>query len=503
MNLLKIILLLAVMGIFSSVQADIFGNSSGESAFEKDLNERNFEALKDYVNNKRAENIAEEGSNRLVISGDVRFEWRNLSEKINGKQILGTGAKYPTNFVNPKTCSNQDIPYIDGTKIVGVPYADGVDIISAIPRNQFDIEFNLRFDYKSDRSWAVAHLQFDNDAGVNDNGWGCFCDPAGFDGSGEVNDICLKKAYMGYNIFSGDCGRLDVELGRRGNLYNVFDSKIQYLSRLDGLLVKYTGQWEYASEWYTKAAGFVIDERCSHFGWIAEAGLLNFGDTGFDVKYSFIYWPKNGVNSCQLISDPAGFQYRNSQLTLYYHLDPSIFCRPVEFYAAAIYNHSAKNVRQYINNAKRFRAVTLRDAEKNIVFKEDATPMKKFESFTTHDDVCKHNYPWAWYVGFIIGEVVKEGDWSLEARYEVVQANSIPDGDVAGIGNGNYLKETYTAPTRRGNVNYKGWRVEGLYALTDDISLDAKIEHSVTYDKHIIDGDNKFTCFELEAIYAF
>ena len=47
------------------------------------------------------------------------------------------------------------------------------------------------------------------------------------------------KAYMGYNICASGCTRIDVELGRRP-LWTVFDSRIQFGSRFDGLLLRYS-----------------------------------------------------------------------------------------------------------------------------------------------------------------------------------------------------------------------------------------------------------------------
>jgi hypothetical protein len=54
----------------------------------------------------------------------------------------------------------------------------------------------------------------------------------------------------------------------------------------------------------------------------------------------------------------------------------------------------------------------------------------------------------------------------------------------------------------RGNTNYEGWKVEGLYAITDNLTLDTIYEKSRAYDSDI-GGRHKYSKFELEAIYAF
>ena len=100
-----------------------------------------------------------------------------------------------------------------------------------------------------------------------------------------------------------------------------------------------------------------------------------------------------------------------------------------------------------------------------------------------------------------IGEVKKEGDWAIDMRYEVVQAFAIPDDDVSGISRGNVFGESFTRSCR-GNGNYYGFRLEGLYALTDNLSIDAILEYSRAYKKSI-GGSHSFSKCEVEAIYAF
>src|ERR1700722_16823886 len=96
------------------------------SRFDEELNERDFDALRDYLKQKRSIEIEENTLSNLTFSGDVRTEWRHLNEHCRGQSLRGKGA----------------------VDLGGRP----------ISRNDFDIEFNLRLDYICDRTWAVAHV---------------------------------------------------------------------------------------------------------------------------------------------------------------------------------------------------------------------------------------------------------------------------------------------------------------------------------------------------------
>lgn len=417
------------------------------SRFDEELNERDFDALRDYLRSKRVTDM-EESVSTLTISGDVRTEYRHLNETCRGLRLRGHGVRL------------RNLP---------------------VSRNDFDIEFNLRFDYICSKTWASAHVRYDNSAGADDSGHPCsknkkpehkncilrssecFGDPEGYHGSGSCTDLCLKKAYFGYEIFSCGGTRFFFELGRRGNLYNVFDSNIQFLTRFDGLLLKYESSWESVADWYIQAAGFLVDERVNHFGWVAEVGFLNICDSGFDFKYSFIDWEKHGINRC-FTRNPIGFKFLNSQVTAVYNLNPEWIGVPTKLYAAFLINH--------VGNRKF----------------EDKTPIK--------------NKNLGWYAGILFGKVRKEGDWALEIQYQYVEAFAIPDNDVGGIGRGNVLNDSITTCSLRGNTNYKGWRCQGLYAFTDNLTLDTQIEWSREIDSSI-GGTHTYGKVELEAIYAF
>lgn len=416
-------LLVVVMGVTASAYASDTGDFS---RYDEMLSERDWDALRDYVNLKRTINVSEKKCN-LVISGDVRFDWRHIKEKVGGDQIRGH--------------HRED--------------KDG----NPVSKHDFDVEFNLRFEYVCGKAWGVAHLEFDNTAGVFDTGKSCKEDPDGWHGSGHCDDLCLKKAYMGYNLCCECDTRFDIELGRR-RLYDAFESEIQFLSQFDGVLLKYSSSWDCVADWYVNWGAFVVDETVSHFAWVAEVGFLNICDSCVDFKYSFIDWKKNGSNRCKK-HDPPGFKFRNSQWYLAYHFDPDILCVPGKLFGAFLWNHSPSR-----------------------------------EGFV---DGKTANI--GWYIGFRLGEVIGCGDWAFEFQYQWVEAEAVPDYDMSGIGRGNFRHDTLTQ-NGFGNTNFRGFRLEGLYALTDNLTINARFEWADDIDSSI-GGHVHYSQFRLEAIYAF
>lgn len=413
------------------------------SLYLETLNQRDFEALNDYLETKR-EITLDQKEDKLHLSGRINFEYRHMTETQHGTSLRGGDATEPNaakTAMDPK----------------GLP----------ISKNDFDIEFCLDIDYDNDTDWAVASIKHDCPGGVNDNDIPCFCsgkqcnaDPQGYHGSGRGDKFLLKKAFLGRTLYSEGDTKLDIEFGRRGNLYNVFDSLIQFLSRFDGVLLTYEDTIKDFSDLYVKAATFVVDERVNHFAWIVETGLSDIKKTGFEVKYSLIDWQKFGKNFCGA-RNPAGFRFLNSQVIVAYKFKPDWLCgKKTKLYAAFLCNHAAKKTK-----------------------------------------LIRKRAPYGWYVGFVVGEVKKEGDWSVDINYEVVQAKAIPDNDSAGVGRGNVWNSS-TTYNRRGNTNYIGWNLYSLYAITDNWNLELILEASRAYDKHI-GGKHTYSKMELEFIYVF
>lgn len=464
-----------------------------ETAFNRELNNRDDQALSEFVQSKENIEVKEKAKN-LEISGDVRFEWQNIREKgvVYYKDEGYSGSGLSENYRNMRGGSHVD--------------NDGVPISN----NDFDIEFNLKIKYAYKDAWAVAQLQFDNPAGVSGNR-ACEDNYAvfnrngtevvekikrdrrfGLKGSGLTNGISLKRAFIGYTAFADGKQRVDFELGRR-KLSDVFDSEIEFTSRFDGLLVRYASSFEEIFDWYCTSAVFIIDENVNHFGCVTEIGFLDIYETGIDLKYSFINWEKRGSNRC-FIENPIGTRYQDSQVSVTYTVSQEIFDMevPFEFYSGFLMNHAAKKT--HYTHGKR----------ENL----------------------------GWYGGLYIGNVDKKGDWALDIEYIAVQAQAVPDTDVGSIGRGNILNEApydilkgHLADSsssdssssdasssrdlefigiipRRGNSNFTGWRFEFLYAITDNLSIDAVYEFSHELNKKI-GGRHDYSDIEIEIIYAF
>lgn len=448
------------LGLCSNVQAQLgqFGVQDG-SNFNQALNEKDWQVLREFLNTKRTIDVRDKAKN-LTISGDVRTEWRHMTESINGRSIRGHNAFDPYTI-------------IPGILPDGLP----------ISKNDFDIEANLKFDYVTEKTWASSHFQYDNSAGVDDSNVPCNISQDSWHGSGRQNNLNLKRAYMGYNLYKKNKARLDIEIGRR-RLYDVFDSKVQFTSRFDGILLKYVkDELGWAKDFYWYGAAFLVDERVNHFAYITEVGVDNIYDTNIDIDYNFVHWNKYGKNRCGG-RNPEAFRFQNSQVTAYYSFKPEWTWNKASYvYAGLVYNHDA--VRIDWRNVDPFERV-------NPIFQSTSEEPK---------EVANSSHPWAWFTGFVIGKVEKQGDWSFVFQYEWVGANAVPDQDAGGIGRGNVLGETITA-TARGNTNYHGARAEVLYAFTDQLSLDAILEYSRDLKSHI-GGTHSYSKFELEAIYAF
>lgn len=428
------------------------------TARDMQLNNTDFEAVREFLKSRRYVEKSKEHPD-LKITGDVRFEWRHMKEEAHGIQLR------KGSFID-----DEAVVYEHEFEIPNLP----------ISANDFDAEVNIRFDYATERTWAVAQVQWDESCGVDDNDLACDEDPRGFHGSGVCNKTCLRKAFVGYNIFDNACGRLDFEIGR-SSIYNAFDSRIQFDSRYDGILIYYENKAPYMDKWYWQFGSFVVDERVNQLAWLTEIGFMNIYETGLDFKYSFIDWQKHGLNRCR-VRNPEGFRFLNSQFTVAYRTVADWLCgKKIKLYGAFLINHDGHKAR-YSN----FSRTILRHG----------VPVRVPTFHTAHDQNK------GWYLGCLIGEVKKEGDWSLDICYQVVQAFAIPDGDVSGIGRGNVLDESVTGFNARGNTNFEGWRFEGLYAITDNFTLDTIIEFSKEYDKKI-GGTHRYSKLELETIYAF
>jgi hypothetical protein len=325
------------------------------------------------------------------------------------------------------------------------------------PQYAWDLEVNIMLDYRTDRTWAAIKLEFDNDMGIR---------------SGTMNKIKLEKAYLGGRLVPGDTFTMDAEIGRRF-LANVFDSKIEFGSLYDGVLFRFNKAWPAIGDYYFNMGALLVDDKTNHYAFVSEMGGLRIANVGLNMKYSVIDWYKPYANQLN------NFRYRYvvSQFLTSYQFYPAwIGKKLIKFYGAGLCNHLAEGVPQ------------------------------------THGK--KQN--WGWYAGLSMGLVKKQHDWAIDANYQWVQAQAIPEFDTSGIGRGNgpgvgfYTNNidgdpasgATTAKTAVGGCNYHGFEIEGLYAFTDNLTILQNFKYSTTLNKSI--GPNiHYKQYEMEFIYAF
>ena len=400
-----------------------------------DIEEQDLQSLRDWINSKRMITVKELGG-QLSISGDVHAEMQASSATKNGIAQRGHGT---------------------GT-----------------PNNQYDVEFNLMVDYRTERSWLAARLRFDEDAGIfNDNF-----------GSGKSDKLKLERAYWGYRLVDGDRHTMDLEVGRRGPLTLMFDTKVQFLSNFDGVSFKDSYAVDNVGDLYYQLGAFIVNEKKDQAAYVGEAGILNLANTGFYTKYSLIDWnTKEHITKC-----PPQFRFIVSQLLLGYKWIPQILDRPVVIYAAGLYNHRARPFKFGF--------------EKGEGGKPDLPAVN-----VTHGR--KANY--GGYLGFTVGALKLAGDWVFDANYQVVAAQCIPDFDVSGIGMGSKSDHGfYFSGTKRvtdednieGNVNYRGFELTLQYLISNNLNLFQQWRQSITLDDHI-GPFRRFKQYEVDFIYSF
>ncbi|MFA5250041.1 MAG: hypothetical protein WC371_01360 [Parachlamydiales bacterium] len=375
------------------------------------------EALKRWLRDKRLITLKESGGN-LSLSGEVRVEMQAAEETKNKIRQRGRGGA------------------------------------TEVPLTAFDCEVNIMLDYRSGRTWGAVKLEYDNAMGqVN----------------GTTNRIALERAYLGGRIVDGDTFTFDLELGRR-YLGDVFDSKIEFNSLFDGILVKFSKASRAVGSFYCNLGAFLVNENFYHFGYVLELGLLNIGSSGLYTKFSLVDWKKKYSEPRQSDS----FKFLVSQMIFGYQKVVSKYRKLLKVYLAGLWNPLARP-----------------------------------------NDLTHKSYAnLGGYLGVSLGEVVKRGDWALDLNYQVLGAQTVPDFDVGGIGRGNSagigfystgnygLGDQTTNSTCVGNGNYKGLIFEALYAVTSNLTVLNDLEFSSNLKKKI--GPKMyFFQYKIEFIYAF
>ncbi len=405
---------------------------------------RDFQAVSDYIESKSAETLNEKGGN-LKISGDVRTEWANIHTRSNGKKQRGSSTyKKPTDKDK------------NGRESIG--------------SSEFNIEANLNFKYEVDRAFGVVRLQMANSGGLSEAPFkNKEVQTRDFmQGSGTTNKLALRKAFMGYNVWEQGTTRFDVQIGRQ-RLYDNFDSKIQFNSIFDGILAKYSANIEGISDFEGQLGAFVVDSSANHYGFVGEASFLNIADLGLDVKYSLINWDKKGRNRYGK-GHPIGTRFINSQLTAAYNVSEDLLPIKTQLYGALLRNHDAKK-NTYVN----------------------------------------HKAANAFYLGCQLGKVAKKGDYAADIAYHYVEAQAVSERDISLMGRDTprkqslYLRKKQKSKKNKndgGYANYKGYKLDGFYALTDNLTLNAYYQN-ISHASKKIGRKYHSSEFFLSALFAF
>jgi hypothetical protein len=393
---------------------------TGTVSAADNVGDEDIQALRDWINSKRMITVRELGG-QLSISGEVRAELQANNVVVDGKSLRGRGTGK----------SNHD----------------------------YDVEFNLGIDYRTENTWSAARIKFDNDAGTFTEHYG----------SGTNNKIRVDKAYFGYRVIDKDRHTADIEVGRRGMLL-VFDSKLQFASNFDGANFKDSYAIDKVGDLYYQLGAFMVNETKNQAAYVGELGLLNVANTGFYTKYSLIDWDTKQVEKVA-----EEFHFIVSQMLLGYKFIPQPWDKVVGFYLAGLYNHRARALK-----------------------------------ITDHK---RANY--GGYVGFSIGQIKKAGDWNFEAIYQVLAAQCVPSFDVSGVGmsarkgqavysqeKGGKLVPNTNSHQPEGNTNYRGFRLVMQYMLTNNLNLFQEWSQSITLDDHI-GPFRHYKQYEIELIYAF
>lgn len=384
-----------------------------------DVRNQDIESLRDWINTKRMITVKELGG-QLSISGDIHAEMQSSNEVKDGIQQRGG---------------------------------------KRTPFQAFDAELNLNIDYRTENTWAAGRIKFDNDAGIVSDDFG----------SGKNNKIKVDRAFFGYRVLDQDRHTMEVELGRRPAINNIFESKIEFGSTFDGINFKDSYALEKVGDVYYQLGMFLVNEKKSEAAYVGEVGALNIAKTGVYTKYSLIDW-----DTKKLPNIPEQMQFIVSQLVLGYKFIPTKLDKIVMLYSGALCNHRAR----------------------------------------PHEISANKRANWGGYVGFSMGQLKLAGDWSVDLNYQAVQAQCVPDFDMQGIGTGNSSKNGFyytnidgtlkpsTRSTADGDGNYRGFELTVQYLWTNNLNIFQQWKQSVTLDKDI-GPSRRYKQYEIDIVYLF
>ena len=419
---------LPILSFIALTSPLLFAQEVADSSSDQ-VEEQDIRALREWIDLRRQVTVKKSGGN-LSISGDVRTKFQVTSEEKGGIKQRGP-------------------------------------VDSSAGLNNWDVEANLMLDYRTDRTWAAIKLEFDNKAGS---------------GSGTTEKLTLERALLGGRILDRGKQVLTVNVGRQ-NLSDVFSSKIQFGSFMDGIVLRYEDEMGKIGDFYLQGGPFIVDAKRNHYAYAAELGLSKIGKTGLYTKFSLIDWDtkKWDTKKSEDHLKNLAYEFRNLQLTLGYESTlPWLSEKKMTLYGAFLCNTAARK----------------------------------------HLETGNQKQPLAWYAGCSVGKINKKGDWALSLNYQWVQNQAVPDFDGSGIGRGNakkiglYSKESkgeggaFDTPLQGvGKGNFKGFQIDLVYSLTENISISQTYRQSVNCShlkyKEFSAPKFDYKQYKLELIYLF
>jgi len=335
-------------------------------------------------------------------------------------------------------------------------------------------QVNLYLNFEHQKSYAALRFKFDNEMGSL---------------GGTTGNIQLLVAYLGYQFFYQHLPIINLEVGRHVTS-DYFESKVMFSgsNHIDGVFLHLHHHFFnklIIFNLYT--AGIVIDFPTDHYGFIGSVEVEHYKNSGPAFVYTYVDWEKNGRTAIfNLFDQVKGFQRDN----------PRFRFRISQFYGRYIYR-SGKNDKFPIQV---YGAYLINHAARRI----SLTGNRK-----------KNN---AWYIGLAIGEL-KPIRWSFsfDVNYQSVAAQAVPDFDVGGVGTGNPRANIFYGPARNnftgapvvvtqananGNVNYQGWDINFIIALTKYLHLHLEYQTSHPEDRSI-GPDRSYRAFTAHAIFLW
>lgn len=353
----------------------------------------------------------------------------------------------------------------------------GFNEVAQVDTNIYKNEMNLYLDYLAPTSWAETRIKFAVFAGKD---------------GGSLTRVDLDRAFLGYEIYEDGEDEFYIE-GGRNRLDVLFDSKIEFSGIFDGILITFRKNIPKIGFFDIHGGPMLVNAYANHYAWIVETSLKNILESQFSFKYSFVDWQKRGttrffglrntkIEEILALTTPNGFQFqlRNnpryrfiiSQFLIGYEFKPheATFCKTSWLYIGGLINHAARRITQ--------------------------------TGFTRQN--------LGWYAGYTLGKMKVAGDWSIDLNYQFVEAQAVPDFDLAGIGRGNAAGFLFAdaiiqglAPHLSvGYANYKGFEITVLYALTDSLSFKARAQKTTPVNRGI-GGSFSYSNIEFGAIFAF